>query len=171
LRRTSLRDGLTGLLNRHAFDRCLERVARRARRGRRSLSIAMIDIDHFKDLNDTHGHALGDAVLRWVASRLQGSVRVTDVVARYGGEEFVVAFLDTEENRLAPRLETLRRTIERTHLRHAAGGGDVRIRVSMGIAHLPRDGANVAEVLSRADERLYRAKEGGRNRIVDADAG
>ncbi len=166
LRRMSLRDGLTGLLNRHAFDQCLERVAHRAERSHGSMTIAMIDIDHFKRLNDGHGHATGDAVLRWVASWLLRCFRSTDVVARFGGEEFVVAFLDSDDEGLRPRLETLRRGIERTRLRHLESGSDIRVTVSMGTARFPVDGDSVAEVLACADERLYAAKRAGRNRIV-----
>jgi diguanylate cyclase (GGDEF)-like protein len=168
LRRMSLRDGLTGLLNRHAFDECLERVARRAERNHGSMTIAMIDIDHFKRLNDGHGHATGDAVLRWVASWLLRCFRTTDVVARFGGEEFVVAFLDTDDEGLRPRLETLRLGIERTRLRHLESGSDIRVTVSMGTARFPVDGDSVADVLACADERLYAAKQAGRNRIVGA---
>jgi diguanylate cyclase (GGDEF)-like protein len=166
LRRISLRDGLTGLLNRHAFDQCLERVARRAERSRGSMTLAMIDIDHFKRLNDALGHAAGDAVLRWVASWLLRCFRTTDVVARFGGEEFVVAFLDSDEEGLRPRLETLRQGIASTRLRHVASDAEIGITVSMGIARFPDDGARVAEVLARADDRLYAAKRAGRNRIV-----
>ena len=166
LRRMSLRDGLTGLLNRHFFDQCLERVARRAERKRRGMTIAMIDIDHFKRLNDTHGHATGDDVLRWMASRLQRGFRSTDVVARYGGEEFVVAFLDTDDEHIGRRLEFLRRGIEATTLQPLDSDADIQLTVSIGVARFPRDGERVSEVLARADERLYQAKESGRNRIV-----
>jgi diguanylate cyclase (GGDEF)-like protein len=166
LRRISLRDGLTGLLNRHAFDQCLERVAGRAERSRGSMTLAMIDIDHFKRLNDALGHAAGDAVLRWVASWLLRCFRTTDVVARFGGEEFVVAFLDSDDEGLRPRLETLRQGIERTRLRHIASDSEIGVTVSMGIARFPDDGASVAEALACADERLYAAKRAGRNRIV-----
>ena len=166
LRRISLRDGLTGLLNRHAFDQCLERVARRAERTGGSMTLAMIDIDHFKHLNDLYGHATGDAVLRWVASWLLRCFRTTDVVARFGGEEFVVAFLDSDEEGLLPRLETLRQGIASTRLRHLGSEADIRVTVSMGTARFPTDGRSVSEVLACADARLYAAKQAGRNRIV-----
>ncbi len=166
LRRMSLRDGLTGLLNRHAFDRCLEHAARRARSVGQPLSLAMIDIDHFKRLNDNHGHALGDSVLRWVSSCLRRNFRATDVVARYGGEEFVVAVLDTDDGQLRDRLEALRCQFERATLRRPGSEVDIQISVSIGVASLPADGESVERVLDQADKRLYEAKLTGRNRIV-----
>lgn len=166
VRRISLRDGLTGLLNRHAFDRCLRGMARRAERRGLPMTIAMIDIDHFKKLNDVHGHATGDAVLRWVGRWLLRSFRSTDVVARYGGEEFVVAFLDTDADHLSTRLECLRQGIQGAVFRELESDEEVRITVSIGIARLPGDGTSVEEVLARADERMYRAKGDGRDRVV-----
>lgn len=168
VRRMSLRDGLTGLLNRHAFDQCLLRLAQRAERGGRPMIIAMIDIDHFKELNDAYGHPTGDAVLRWVGAWLQRSFRSTDVVARYGGEEFVVAFLDTEDDRVCDRLERLRHSIEHTRLRALDLDLELGVTVSIGVARLPGDGPSVDAVLGRADDCLYRAKDSGRNCIVDA---
>jgi len=166
VRRMSLRDGLTGLLNRHAFDRCLRGMARRAERRGLPMTIAMIDIDHFKQLNDVHGHAAGDAVLRWVGRWLLRSFRSTDVVARYGGEEFVVAFLDTDAEHLSTRLESLRQGIQAAAFRELESDEELRITVSIGMARLPGDGASVEEVLACADERMYRAKDGGRDRVV-----
>ena len=168
VRRLSLRDGLTGLLNRHAFDQCLRRLAKRAEQRGRPMIIAMIDIDHFKELNDTWGHPTGDAVLRWVGAWLHRSFRSTDVVARYGGEEFVVAFLDTEDDRVCDRLERLRHNIEHTRLRGLDLDLDLGVTVSIGVARLPSDGPTVEAVLGLADDCLYRAKDRGRNRIVDA---
>jgi diguanylate cyclase (GGDEF)-like protein len=170
--RMSLRDGLTGLLNRHAFDRCLEHLAQRADRRGLPLTIAMIDIDHFKQLNDAHGHSTGDAVLRWLGGWLRDAFRSTDVVSRYGGEEFVVAFVDSgETDALCLRLEALRAGIEHSRLRTQDTDNELNVTVSIGIAHLPQDGTTVNEVLSRADERLYGAKASGRNRIVAQTAG
>ncbi len=171
VRRMSLRDGLTGLLNRHAFDQCLERLAKRAQRTGRPMTIAMIDIDHFKRLNDAHGHATGDAVLRWVAAWLRRSFRSSDVVARYGGEEFVVAFLDSDDDRLCTRLDLIRQGIERATLEAQDSGLAIRVTVSTGIAWLPGDGDSVTDVLACADERLYAAKAAGRNCIVGARVG
>jgi diguanylate cyclase (GGDEF)-like protein len=167
VRRLSLRDGLTGLLNRHAFDRCLAHLAQRAQRSEMPLTIAMIDIDDFKRVNDVYGHPTGDAVLRWVAAWLQRSFRTTDVVSRFGGEEFVVAFVDSDDlTALTSRLEDLRVGIEGAALRAVGGVEELRVTVSIGVAQLPRDGSDPLAALTRADERLYAAKQAGRNRIV-----
>lgn len=166
LRRTSLTDGLTGLLNRHAFDQCLGVVARRSQQSGCHMTVAMIDIDHFKRINDTYGHVAGDAVLRWTASWLKRSFRSSDLVARYGGEEFVVAFTDSDAEQIEERLELLRRGIEGSTLRQGSDGPDITLSISIGTARTPRDGETPDAVLARADERLYEAKRSGRNRIV-----
>lgn len=166
VRRLSLRDGLTGLLNRRAFDRCLAHLARQAEQSELPMTIAMIDIDHFKRLNDVHGHQTGDAVLRWTGAWLQRSFRTTDVVSRYGGEEFVVAFVDSGDVEvLTGRLEALRAGIARTTLRASGTDQQIRVTVSIGIAQVPLDGSDLDAVLARADERLYLAKQAGRNRV------
>ena len=166
VRRLSIRDPLTGLLNRGAFDVCLEIQAHKATRRARPLSIAMIDIDHFKNLNDTHGHPAGDAVLTWVAGWLRGSVRETDLVARYGGEEFVVAFVDSDHERLDERLESWRRSIAASAVRTADSEAEIHLTVSIGIARYPGDAQSPTGALMRADERLYEAKRAGRNRVT-----
>jgi diguanylate cyclase (GGDEF)-like protein len=166
LRRTSLRDGLTGLLNRHAFDQCLGFVARRSLQSGRRMTVAMIDIDHFKHFNDSYGHAAGDAVLCWMASSLHRSFRTSDLVARYGGEEFVVAFPDSDSEKIGDRLERLRHEIASTPLRFDREDASLQLTVSIGSARMPQDGSSVEELLARADERLYEAKRSGRNRIV-----
>ena len=170
LRRTSLSDGLTGLLNRHAFDQCLGSVARRASQSGCRMTVAMIDIDHFKRINDSHGHVVGDAVLRWTASWLKRSFRSSDLVARYGGEEFVVAFLDSDHERIEDRLELLRRGIECSTLRQGVDGPEIKLSVSIGTARTSHAGEDPAAVLARADERVYQAKRAGRNRIVGFEA-
>jgi len=172
LRRLSLRDGLTGLLNRRAFDECVARLARATDGDSPEVTIAMIDIDHFKQLNDQYGHALGDRVLRWVASRIERSFRTSDLVARYGGEEFVVALPGASDARIVQRLEVLRAHIATSVLRERRSEGDheteleIKTTISIGVAHLPADGATPTEVLARADKRLYEAKAAGRNRLV-----
>jgi len=166
VRRLSIRDPLTGLLNRGAFDVCLDLHARTARRGAHPLAIAMIDIDYFKALNDTHGHMAGDAVLTWLAGWLRRSVRETDLVARYGGEEFVVAFVDSDHERLDERLEAWRLAIAASVVRPEDTDAEIRLTVSVGIARLPADASSPRAALSRADERLYEAKRAGRNRVA-----
>ena len=166
VRRLSVRDGLTGLLNRRAFDTCLASEGERARRSGLPLSIAMIDVDLFKGLNDNHGHAFGDEVLRWIAQLLRQSFRSIDLVARYGGEEFAVVFVDAQATGLVERLDALRARVAVTDLRPCGGGQPVRISISVGVASWPADAADVQAALALADERLYRAKGAGRNRVV-----
>jgi diguanylate cyclase (GGDEF)-like protein len=171
LRRLSVHDGLTGLLNRRAFDERLAAEGKRVQRSGTGLSVAMIDIDLFKSLNDRHGHALGDEVLRWVGLLLKESFRTTDVVARYGGEEFAVVFVDSAEAGVLERLDALRRRIEGAELRRPGDGTAVRVSVSIGVARWPQDGPDVDAVLAEADGRLYLAKDGGRNRLVATSDG
>jgi diguanylate cyclase (GGDEF)-like protein len=166
VRRLSLRDGLTGLANRQVFEACLSSEAERARRSGQPLSVAMIDVDFFKSLNDTYGHAFGDEVLRWIARRLRESFRSTDLVARYGGEEFVVVFVDSSDDRLVARLDALRERIASTVFHPGQSAESVRVTVSVGVGCWPADAPNVRAALAVADERLYLAKGAGRNRVV-----
>jgi diguanylate cyclase (GGDEF)-like protein len=157
---------LTGLLNRHALDQCLDHLVSGAKQQGTVLTVAMIDIDHFKQLNDRHGHQAGDEVLRWVSGWLLRGFRATDLVARYGGEEFVVAFPDHADNRILQRLETLQRGIAETPVRSRSAEEDIQVTVSVGVARMPGDADGVHEVLALADRRMYAAKRGGRNQVV-----
>ena len=168
LHRLSMQDGLTGVLNRHAFDHCLRMQAKRSEELGRPLSIAMIDVDSFKALNDEHGHAVGDEVLRWLALNLEQSVRGSDLVTRYGGDEFVVAFLDTDHERLDERLEELQHRIRTADFR-SPSGDPVSISVSIGVARVPREAEAIDRALETADRRLYAAKRLGRDRLVASD--
>ncbi len=171
VRRLSVRDGLTGLLNRQIFDACLVHERERAERSGLPLSVAMLDVDHFKQLNDVHGHVFGDDVLRWIARLLRQSVRATDLVARYGGEEFVVVFVDSADDRLLERIDGLRARIAGAEIRPTPGAGPVRVTVSAGIARWPTDADDVHAALRIADDRLYLAKRAGRNRLIAAGPG
>jgi len=168
IRRLSVLDGLTGLVNRRAFDAFLADEGARARRAGRPLALAMIDVDHFKQLNDAHGHAAGDGVLRWLAEQLRTRLRTTDVVARYGGEEFALVFVDAEASQVRARLESLRLSVAASHPRLGRDGDPVQVTLSIGLASCPADGDVADAALSRADARLYQAKRCGRNRLVDA---
>ena len=165
--RDSVRDALTGLPNRRAFERAFAREIERARRARRGLGLALVDIDHFKAVNDELGHDLGDAVLREVARRLADALRETDLVARWGGEEFVLLLPEVD----AGADEGLGLAVERVRERVAAFpvelGGERpprAVTVSIGLANLAR-GDQADDLLRRADQALYRAKRGGRNRV------
>lgn len=156
-------DPLTGLANRGAFDNALRRMCER--RGDAPLSLIMLDIDHFKRINDTYGHPFGDVVIRSVAAAIHGYARGRDVAARYGGEEFAVLMVDTSEQAAAEVAERIRDQIERSRIRDAEGRVAGAVTISAGVAqHLDRE---VPEgLLGRSDRALYRSKAGGRNRVT-----
>jgi diguanylate cyclase (GGDEF)-like protein/PAS domain S-box-containing protein len=165
LARLAATDPLTGLVNRRQADALFGRELARCRRHPSPLSLIMLDIDHFKAVNDTHGHKVGDAVLMQLAGRLKTRLRATDVVARYGGEEFLLILPDTDRAGAKALAETLRQGIEDAPLEC----GDLRISltVSMGVTTLPAGQGLAADVLlRRSDEALYAAKRAGRNRAV-----
>ncbi|HYD53613.1 MAG TPA: GGDEF domain-containing protein [Gemmatimonadaceae bacterium] len=165
LRRTATRDRLTGLYNRGYVDgRAAEELARTSRYGR-PFTVAMLDVDFFKRVNDTHGHAAGDHVLRTIGARLQSSIRGTDIVGRWGGEEFVVLLPETSIRDAAARLDQFRAQLAEEPL-HYHGRPLGPVTISAGIAGWPSDGADVEQLVAVADERLYAAKQGGRNRVV-----
>ncbi|MBE3071044.1 MAG: diguanylate cyclase [Planctomycetes bacterium] len=155
-------DELTGLWNRRHFLTALDRECRRAARSGSPLALAMLDLDHFKAVNDTHGHAVGDRVLAEVAAVMQSEARTTDLVARYGGEEFMILMPDTPGASAAAAAERLRRAIEA----HAIPVGDqtVRVTASLGATAVEPGETPAADRLVRqADEMLYAAKQAGRN--------
>ena len=156
------RDGLTGVFNRHELDaRAAEGVAL-ARRHARPFSCLLLDIDHFKSVNDTHGHAAGDAVLREAARRIEDNSRVSDVVGRYGGEEFVVLLPETDAEGARAAAEILREVLSSTAI--AAGAVSISIRASIGVAAWDETMATAASLFAAADGALYRAKALGRDR-------
>ena len=160
----SLTDRLTGLYNRRHFECNLEREFMRAKRYENDLSVAMIDIDFFKKVNDTYGHSCGDYVLKETAFFINEAFRKTDMVFRYGGEEFVVILTETNsQNALIP-LERLRKLIENNTFRY--NHQDLKITVSIGVTSDLHSVNTPWEMFDIADRALYNAKEGGRNRIV-----
>ena len=164
-RELATRDELTGLLNRRAMQDLMELENRRSLRSSRPLLLAQLDIDHFKRIKDTHGHATGDRALQAFASTVRASVRDTDVLARWGGEEFVLMLSDTQLPDAHDLLERIRLAVESLDIAHATG--TLRMSVSAGLAlHWP--GATLAQTLERADQALYTAKALGRNRVVVA---
>jgi diguanylate cyclase (GGDEF)-like protein len=163
LRNQALRDPLTGLYNRRYMEDCLQRFVRLAERENREISLLMVDLDHFKRLNDEHGHAFGDQVLRDTALTLTGSLRETDIVCRYGGEELVIILPDCPLDRAADKAEVLRLRIEELSNTHGAD-----ISASFGVASLPHTSNTVQDLLSAADGALYKAKQSGRNQVATA---
>ena len=163
LRTQALRDPLTGLYNRRYMEDVFQRYANLAERNDSPLSVIMIDLDHFKRLNDEHGHALGDAVLAEVASAIVGAIRPCDVACRYGGEELVVLLPDCAMAEGLAKAEMLRVRIERLSENHGA-----HISASFGVATMPDTSSKVADIIADADAALYRAKSEGRNRVVGA---
>jgi diguanylate cyclase (GGDEF)-like protein len=158
-------DALTGILNRRCFLEKAEEEIARIRRFPSRFTLLLIDVDRFKNVNDTHGHATGDAVLVAVARLLSENSRATDLVARYGGEEFVVLLVETSLEDGLIFAERLCKTAERNRV--TVGGNSIRVTISLGVAET-NGGEEIDQVLQRADEALYRAKSEGRNRVVAA---
>lgn len=158
-------DPLTRLLNRRALQDRLASEMERVRRYGTTVSVLLLDLDHFKTINDTHGHLVGDAVLCEVAALLQRGVRAVDLVARYGGEEFVVVLPETGPAGAAAFAERLRQHIERFAFVQARSA-PVRLTTSIGVASFPSFGVeSVDDLFAAADQALYRAKTEGRNRV------
>jgi diguanylate cyclase (GGDEF)-like protein len=160
----SILDGLTGAHNKRHFLEFLERELIRARRHASSLSLVMFDIDHFKRINDTHGHLTGDAVLKELGQRLRPEIRREDLLARYGGEEFAVVLVSTSVRHALDFAEEMRALVEREPFRHEALV--LPVTVSVGVAELEPRMVGHEELIARADANLYAAKRGGRNRVV-----
>ena len=162
LRTQALRDALTGLYNRRYMEDALERYMDQAARSQSPLSLVMIDLDHFKKLNDTHGHTMGDSVLAEVASAILGAIRPCDVACRFGGEELVLLLPDCSLEDAAAKADMLRSRIERLSERHG-----FPITASFGVSTVPFTSKS-DDALSDADKALYRAKQEGRNRVAAA---
>jgi diguanylate cyclase (GGDEF)-like protein len=165
----SIRDSMTGLFNRSFMEIALEREMTRANRQGKQVAVMMIDIDHFKQFNDTFGHAAGDVVLREVAECMRVGVRGEDIVCRFGGEEFVVIMPEIATRGALDRAELLRRMVGDLSLRFH--GQPLRqITISIGVAMFPDNSDNPDELLRSADHAMYAAKHKGRNRVVPADS-
>jgi len=164
--RLATTDAVTGLYNRHYMMHHLTTTIARARANARPMALMMIDIDHFKAINDTYGHAAGDKALRVVADRLASNVRGVDLTARYGGEEFAVVMPETDMAAAAAVAERLRATVAAEPV--ATEGERLPVTISIGVAVLADTDEDGITLLSRADQALYAAKRGGRNRVVQA---
>jgi diguanylate cyclase (GGDEF)-like protein len=162
LERLVARDALTGLFNRRHADQFLLREVERAQLERFPITVALADVDHFKQINDEHSHGVGDRVLGHVGHVFNSHLRDGDLVARYGGEEFLFCFLGLDEPAAARACEDLRIAIERAAWHELSPG--LRVTISIGVA-CSETGPDVASLLEHADACLYRAKRLGRNRV------
>ncbi|HWE06444.1 MAG TPA: PleD family two-component system response regulator [Rhizomicrobium sp.] len=165
----ALTDQLTGLHNRRYMTRHLATLLASAAGSGRHLAFLIIDVDHFKSVNDSFGHDIGDEVLREFASRISENVRGIDLACRFGGEEFVVVMPDTDVSHAWTVAERLRKSVEATPFGVSRAPGTLNITISIGIAGSEGSGDTAEALLRRADQALYRAKRDGRNRVV-ADA-
>jgi diguanylate cyclase (GGDEF)-like protein len=173
LRSMSFVDGLTGVANRRQFDEALQREWRACLRTGTSLALAMIDIDHFKQFNDTYGHPAGDACLRAIAAILDGEMnRSHDLIARYGGEEFVCLLPDINLAGAQIKAEQLRQAVHSLSIPHAASSTAPVVTISVGLAlFIPTDKLTPEQLVAAADAELYKAKDAGRNRVSCAACG
>jgi diguanylate cyclase (GGDEF)-like protein/PAS domain S-box-containing protein len=167
LQEQAIRDPLTGLYNRRYLDETLPRELHRAVRHNQSLGIIMVDVDHFKRINDTYGHAAGDTLLQAVGAFLQHNTRSEDIVCRYGGEEFTLVLPGASHEDACHRAEELRAGIQSLVAAHQGQTLDT-VTASLGIALFPVHGTTAAALVRTADQALYQAKHSGRNRVVMA---
>lgn len=156
-------DALTDLYNRRHFMELAEQEFAKARRYNRPFSLFMLDLDHFKNINDSYGHDIGDLVLADMAHILDSELRETDIPGRIGGEEFAVALPETEQKKAVETAERLRRTVEEAAFETPAG--DLRLTISIGVTSISEDTPELKSILRQADKALYRAKGSGRNRV------
>jgi len=166
--RLATTDGLTGLTNHRTFQVRLDEQLAQAQRYGKKLSLILCDIDHFKAVNDTYGHPVGDVVLRGVAKTLLKDARATDIVARYGGEEFAVVMPETDAAGALVIAERIRERVKA--LAFETGQGTLKVTLSLGVAAVPDDAARKPELVQRADACLYHAKRHGRDRCVSASS-
>jgi two-component system, cell cycle response regulator len=167
LRQLSITDGLTGLFNHRHVHELLHEEHERCKRNGEGVGVVMLDLDRFKALNDTHGHPTGDVVLSETASILRESAREVDMVGRYGGEEFIAILPGADEDAAARFAERVRSALEIYVFEHE--GKQIRMTVSAGVASARGDEFELPdELIKRADQALYRAKESGRNRVIRA---
>ncbi|MDD4879849.1 MAG: sensor domain-containing diguanylate cyclase [Candidatus Omnitrophica bacterium] len=160
----AITDGLTGIyVRRHFIERLNEEVAR-SKRHSLKLSLLMIDLDHFKQCNDTYGHLVGDIVLKEISRIMKEYVRQVDLIGRYGGEEFVIALPDTDKNSALNVADRIRMSVEKHKFR--AYDETILMTISIGVATFPENGEDVVTLIDRADQALYKAKEEGRNKAV-----
>jgi diguanylate cyclase (GGDEF)-like protein len=168
LRSQAIRDPLTGLFNRRYMEESLARELRRAERKGVTVGVIMVDIDHFKNFNDTFGHAVGDYLLRELGVFLNSLIRGEDIASRYGGEEFVIILPEASLEETRQRAEHIREDVKRLNL-HDHFQFEGNMTVSVGVAIAPEHGASSETILKAVDQALYKAKNEGRDRVALAD--
>lgn len=167
LRELSVRDHLTGLFNRRYLEETLQREMLRAKRKNVLLGVIMIDIDKFKNSNDTYGHAAGDYILKEVGNIILGQIRGEDVLSRYGGDEFVIVLPEISRGAIIERAERMREEVIQHQFRFRRK--NIKgLSLSIGVASFPKDGNTIETLLRSVDLALYQAKQKGRNRVVEA---
>ncbi|RDI41151.1 sensor domain-containing diguanylate cyclase [Aquicella lusitana] len=161
----SVRDPLTSLYNRRYLEEFLIKQIHQSERTKQPLSVLMLDLDHFKRINDVHGHDAGDLVLKQLSQLLINEIRPGDLAARYGGEEFIIVLYDTEAQTAIKRADNIRKSVSLLHVKFGAQDTG-EITVSIGISEYPQDGKTGSELIEAADKALYVAKNTGRNKVV-----
>jgi len=162
----AITDGLTELYNYRYFNEELSHELSRAIRHNLNVSVAMMDIDYFKNYNDTNGHPAGDKVLKTIAKLLRSNIRKIDVAARYGGEEFALILVESNKKAATVVANKIKKLVEDYPFSHQETQPNGKLTISMGIASFPEDTKNPDELLTLADKRLYKAKTLGRNRVI-----
>jgi diguanylate cyclase (GGDEF)-like protein len=171
LQELAIRDALTGLFNRREMERLLDEEMERQHRSKNtfSVSLIMLDIDHFKKINDTYGHQAGDAILQSLGKILIASTRQLDRVARFGGEEFVIIAPEISKNDVYSMAERLRNIVANHQFLISEGNGlatTIPVTISLGLASIPTDADSKSGLLKGADQALYEAKHRGRNQVI-----
>ncbi|MCW9024516.1 MAG: sensor domain-containing diguanylate cyclase [Gammaproteobacteria bacterium] len=161
-------DQLTKLYNRRVFEERLADEIKRSERYDSTLAVFLLDIDYFKEVNDSHGHEAGDTVLKEFAAMLRDRLRINDITARYGGEEFAVVLPETTATKATELAERFRQQVSLRNI-EISGGKKISLTISIGIASYPENGESVEHLINAADKAMYNAKNGGRNKVVEAD--
>jgi diguanylate cyclase (GGDEF)-like protein len=165
LRNQSVRDPLTGLFNRRYMEESFERELARAARGRASLGVIMMDIDHFKHFNDTYGHAVGDLLLKELGAFAQKSLRQSDIACRYGGEEFLLILPEANLETTSERARQICLGVSQLHFQNQSLA-EASVTLSLGVSAYPVHGLTSEALIHAADSALYQAKNEGRNRVI-----
>lgn len=162
LHELAVTDDLTGIYNRRHFIENVNRELYRSKRASRPLSIIMFDIDHFKSINDTYGHPVGDEVLKKITAMISGNLRSIDIYARYGGEEFIICLPEAALEDAKNVAEKIRSIVEETIMQDT--NNNFKVTISLGIASLSQDTDALEQIIEQADKALYKAKQSGRNK-------